>query len=61
MKKSSSLIALAGVLALLGGQAVAETKQPAAAKTVKTAVKKSTGRRLRRGQMRRVGGQEICR
>ncbi|WP_373814328.1 hypothetical protein [Neisseria dentiae] len=41
MKKSSSLIALAGALALLGGQAMAETKQPTAAKTVKTAVKKA--------------------
>ncbi|MFC3873129.1 HvfA family oxazolone/thioamide-modified RiPP metallophore [Neisseria musculi] len=40
MKKTSSLIALAGSLALLGGQAMAETKQPAA-KTVKTVTKKA--------------------
>lgn len=41
MKKSASLIALAGALALLGGQASADTKQPVAAKTVKSAVKKA--------------------
>lgn len=41
MKKSFSLIALAGSLALLGGQAMAETKKPVAGKTTKTAVKKA--------------------
>ncbi|MDO4641021.1 MAG: hypothetical protein Q4A84_04865 [Neisseria sp.] len=43
MKKSSSLIALAGALALLGGQSAmaAQTKHTVAAKTVKPAAKKA--------------------
>lgn len=42
MKKTSSLIALAGALALLGSQtALAETKQPASTQNVKPVAKKA--------------------